>query len=568
MNRIRFILIAISLSVLTACSLAEISYTEIEKDKYINNATEALTVLNGIYRDMTADAMYGYYLSLYFTLPTDLAKVEGTQITNFRNVPSNAYTSTESSILGAWSALYSAIFDANDFLERLSGKIGTFAGADKALATLYIGEARALRALFYFELLRWYGHVALMTDTEQSNRHPSTFTQAAPEQVFQFIEADLKYAISVLPYTSDDSIRPDKKFRFSKGGALGLLAKVYATWAGYPVHDTSKWADCAATARTLVESGKHGLLPDFEQLWINSSNSVWDPSESLIEVSFYSPSITGNSLFDSSGRIGKWNGVIAANGAVSSGRVAGNWRVLPTFALNWKDRRMDKRWAVSIADYQYTADKGKYSVVTYTEDGVKKQGNLEMALAEGAAASLRQQCNNSLTPRKWDISAYVKEGNLITDADRSNTNWYILRYADVLLLYAEALNEVNQGPTAAAYEAVNMVRRRGFGLPVNQASSESDLEEGLDYVSFTHALRDERAYELSFEGQRRQDLTRWGIYYETIHETYLALADWHEAAPDYFICGQYTMKGKNELLPIPQRDMDLMPLFKQNPGWE
>ena len=568
MKIIKLAYTALALCLLSSCSLDEKSYTEIEKNKYMNNATEAQTVLNGIYRDLCSDSMYGYYLSLYFTIPTDLAKVEGSQITNFRNVPSNSYTSTESSVQDAWASLYSAIYDANDFLERLSGKIDNFSDADKPLAAIYLAEARALRALFYFELLRWYGHVALMKDTEQSKQHPSTFSQAEPEEVFRFIEADLKYAVSVLPYATEDNVRPDNKFRFSKGGALGLLAKVYATWAGFPVHDTSKWAECAAAARSLVESGKHGLLDDYEQLWVNSSNSVWDPKESLIEVSFYSPSITGDKTFDSSGRMGKWNGVIAANGALPSGRVAGNWRVVPTFAANWKDYARDKRWAVSIADYQYRAKEGKQSVITYMDGAVKKEGNLEMAVADGASSALRQQCNNNLTPRKWDIATYAKEENQITDADRSNTNWYILRYADVLLLYAEALNEVNQGPTSAAYKALNMVRRRGFGLPAASPSTLCDIEEGLDYQSFSKALRDERAYELAFEGQRRQDLTRWGIYYETIHNTYLGLADWHEAAPDYYVCGQYTIEGKNELLPIPQRDMDMMPKFKQNKGWE
>ncbi len=66
---------------------------------------------------------------------------------------------------------------------------------------------------------------------------------------------------------------------FLKAPALGLLTKVYATWAGYPVHDTSKWENAAKTAKILVESGKHHLLSDFEQLWKNTCNGVWDDEE-------------------------------------------------------------------------------------------------------------------------------------------------------------------------------------------------------------------------------------------------------------------------------------------------
>ena len=76
------------------------------------------------------------------------------------------------------------------------------------------------------------------------------------------------------------------------------MTKVYATWAGYPVHDTSKWENAAKTAKILVESGKHHLLSDFEQLWKNTCNGVWDDEESLIEVSFYAPTVTGVSAKD------------------------------------------------------------------------------------------------------------------------------------------------------------------------------------------------------------------------------------------------------------------------------
>lgn len=569
MKNIKYIIAAIVLVLASAaCSLDEKSYTEVEKNKYINNASEAESVLLGIYRDMTSDPMYGYHMSLYFTLPSDIAKVTGNEITNFRNVPGNAYTSTENEVQESWQALYSAIYDANDFLERISGRIDSFSDSDKKLGAVFIAEARALRALFYFELVRWYGHIALMTDTQQSSLHPSAFVQADPVDVYKFIEADLKYAVDNLPYASDDSYRKSNAFRISKGGALGLLAKVYATWAGYPLQDATKWAEAEKTAKLLIESGKHSLLPDFEELWRNSGNSIWNPNESLIEVSFYSPTITGNKKSDASGRIGKWNGVTAADGSIKAIRVAANWKVVPTFAASWKDHNNDKRWETSIADYQYSVGKGKNSVMTYTEAGVKKEGTLEMALPDDAPAEYRKAFNDKLTPAKWDIQKYVKDENMLVDANMSNTNWYILRYADILLLYAEAVNEVHNGPTAAAYEAVNMVRRRGYGLPVNEVSGKADLAEGMGYEDFQKTVRDERSYELAFEGHRRQDLIRWGIYYETIMKTYAALASWHEMAPDYYVCGQYTKKNKNELLPLPQRDLDLMTKFNQNQGWK
>ena len=79
------------------------------------------------------------------------------------------------------------------------------------------------------------------------------------------------------------------------------------------------------------------------------------------------------------------------------------------------------------------------------------------------------------------------------------------------------------------------------------------------------AIRKERAYELCFEGHRKQDLIRWGIYYDRVMETAQELVDWYSNAN--YAVSRYIIKGRHELLPIPQRDLDMMPKCKQNPGW-
>ncbi len=528
---------------------------EIEKSKYMKTPAEAESVLLGVYHNLTKDHMYGYHLSLYFTLGTDEAKVEGSSLNSWRALPNNSYSPTEAQVQQTWASLYNAIYDANDFIEGLSVAAQNFeTDQEKNMAAIFMAEARTLRAQFYFELVRWYGNIVLMKTTEQSLQHPSTFVQSAPEDVYEFIEQDLKYAIEVLPYASDDTYRANNAFRISKGAALGLLAKVYATWAGYPVRDESKWEMAASTAKVLVESGKHGLLEDFEDLWRNSCNSQWDPKESLMEVSFYAPVSTGN---DPVGRIGKWNGTTAGDGTGDYIRIAANWKVLPSFLVNWKDNESDLRWGVSFADYKYTADKGKV--------GLKEGSTFRDAMAADAKPDLKKVYNNALTPAKWDLNKYAKTH--FADANYSNVNWYLLRYSDVLLLYAEALNEWHKSPTTEAYAAVNMVRRRGFGLPVNEANSACDLATGLSYEAFQKAVQDERAYELCFEGHRRQDLVRWGQYYDAIMNTALELNKWHEAASSVYLISEYTVKGKHELLPIPQRDLDLMTQCSQNPNW-
>lgn len=562
MKKIIYYIFALSTIVcsFSSCSLDEETYSEVDKSKFMNNAAEAEVVLGGVYRNMVDDGMYGYHLSLLFTLSTDIAQCEGNNNTSFREIPTNSFTPSNASVQKTWSVLYNGIYNANDFIETLTAKAQNFSYQDKILANMYIAEARALRGLYYFELVRWFGNIVLMTNTEQSKQHPSTFVQSDPKDVYEFIEKDLLFAAENLPYAIDDTNRKDNSFRISRGAALGLLTKVYATWAA---KDESKWEKAATTAKTLIESGKHGLLNDYEQLWKNTCNGIWDPKESLIEVSFYAPTVTGTASEDPCGRIGKWNGVQTTEIAGSRGRNAGNVKVVHTFVRDWREKNGDLRCELSVANYKYNHNIAPGKVLWTIDD---KNPNFEKAEEDEADPEKGQGKKQNYTPAKWDIVKYVDSSNALLNNDKSNVNWYILRYADVLLLYAEALNEWKKSPTQDAYEAINMVRRRGYGQPINNASKIADLP-AMSYTEFRQAVRDERAYELAFEGHRRQDLVRWGIYYETIVQTAQNLVNWYSNAN--YPARQYTKKGKHELFPIPLRDYDLMkPNCKQNPGWD
>ena len=535
---------ALGLMFAASCSdlLEEESYVEVGKNNYVNNAEEAETVLMGIYKDLANEYMYSYHLSLLFTISSDIAQCEGSATTSFREIPTNSHNPSTSQIMQTWQKLYASIYEANDLIETVSSRMDSWSAANRELATIYLGEAHALRALFYFELVRWYGNIVLITSTEQSSLPATEYVQADPKDVYAFIESDLKYAAEVLPWAVDDTKRSSNAYRMSKGAALGLLAKVYCTWAGYPVRDESKWAEAAKVARQVIESGKHRLIPDYKTVWSNTCNGIWDAGESLIEVSFYSP--TSLDSDQTAGRIGKWNGVVADAVEGQRGRNAANWKVVYTFTREWETHN-DPRMALSIADYKYDSSKGD-GPVTYistvtnpTEDNLNKQRQL-------------------YTPAKWDTEKYVNSANYMVNNDKSCINWYILRYSDVLLLFAEALNE-SGGSIVDAVDAVNAVRRRGFG------DSDHDLSYGLSREALREAIRKERAYELCFEGHRKQDLIRWGIYYQTIRNTAQELVNWFSNAN--YTVGRFTIEGRHELLPIPQRELDLMTQCKQNPGW-
>lgn len=559
---------AFAFLVMTAVSCSfvqEKSYTKVGMDEYITSPETAEPVLYGIYKVMTSPYLYGEYLSMLYDLPNDEAKVRGNSIQGLRTEASNAATTTSTFYQNTWQQLYVGVYRANSFLEQMDEALPSFSEVEKAEGLIQIAEAKCLRALFYFELVRWFGNIPLMKTTAQSEIHPSKLVQAAPEDVYAFIEQDLTEAAAVLPYAVDDNVRSSNAFRFSKGAALGLLARVYVTWAGYPICDTSKWQKAADTAAEVVNSGKHSLLPEFVTLWKNTANNVWAPEESLIEVSFY----TNSGSQTTTGMVGKFNGVYAPTGSIRSNYAGGYVTPQPSFIWYWENRDEDLRCHISYADYYYKSGVGRIPLTTAVIDDHTVDVTYEMAMDNtypGWNTNWRRVFVDYTFPAKWDTEVYTSDDFIFENVNYSNTNWYIMRYADLLLLYAEALNEVNGGPTAEAYDAVNQVRRRGYGYEVTY-DSPIDLFS-LDQDEFRTAIRKERSYELAFEGQRKQDLIRWGIYYETIVETFNKSSEWHENYPLYCPYIEYTRKGKSEILPIPQREMDLCTKFIQNDGWK
>lgn len=624
-----------------SCNLDEQFYTYLDADTYIQDAASARKVLYGLYRNLCSQDLYGDRLSIKYDLPTDISRVDGTSLTNNRDFCCNAHMPTNSWVQNTWKALYDNIYDCSDFIERATPALENMDEANRKITEVYIAEARVIRALMYFELVRNWKNITLVKTTKDAAAHASTFKQDNPVDIYKYIETELSESADVLPWSTMDTVRPTTDHMVSKASALGLLARVYTTWAGYPLQDQSKWEKAKAACEEIITSGRHDLLEDYEQLWDNVCNSKWDPTESLMEVSFYSPSISSNSASNCSGMIGKWNGVHVKTNTTPIVRVDARYRVVSVFAAKWPDPQNDRRVALSVADYHYEGtdslglnhEHSEYYVESNVP-GVKKvyktRGGttpitLETVSSPLATTSKKDAFREGFYVAKYDLTKYVDPSRHLSDGNYSNANWYILRYADVLLMYAEAINEMS-GPTQEAYDAINMVRRRAYGLykavekneeelpedgeteggegaeggttevPDSGATggegnveggygegvegeedqpvepevdySVADLPSGLDQEAFRQAVRKERAYELCFEGNRKQDLIRWGIYASSIKDTDLALRKWNpECPPTYYLPVKYTEEGKHELQPIPQRELDLMPLYNQNPNW-
>ena len=130
---------------------------------------------------------------------------------------------------------------------------------------------------------------------------------------------------------------------------------------------------------------------------------------------------------------------------------------------------------------------------------------------------------------------------------------------------AEAENEMNEGPNAEAYNAVNMVRRRGFGKPLGVVDATVDLAAGMNKQMFLAALQQERAWELCFEGMRKADLIRWNMLGSSLRATEKALKTYRSNYP--YQAGTNFVDNKFELFPIPQSEFEVNPNLKQNPNY-
>ncbi len=365
---------------------------------------------------------------------------------------------------------------------------------DPALKARVLGEAKFLRGLYYFILVRYFGDVPLIL-TPQSPGSSDLFPKRTPKaQIYTQVIQDLTEAMNQLPsastYTGADIGRA------SKGAATGLLAKVLLTLEMY-----QKAADLCG----LVSKMGYALNADYTD---NFNPLKKNTVESLFEVQYSGATTYGffNDLNQAS-----WASTFTGP-RNQTGFVAG--------AYGW-----DLPTQEFVNSYE-TGDKRKDQTVLYP----------------GCPSFNGNNYNASYSLTGFNLRKFLVP---ITISPASNTNpedFPVLRYADILLMQAEALNELGQ--TSVAETSLNLVRNRS-GLP--------NIAQGLSKDDFRIALLHERRMELAFEGQRWFDLVR-------VNNGQYGLDFLHSI-------GKVNAVSKNLLLPIPQQETDANPNLTQNPGY-
>ena len=514
----KYIYFLAALGLTTSCvDLDQDPISSIDVNSFYSTNEEVETAVNGIYQIFTHGGFYGLYNNhtVYFDdLSTEYMKAgANTNSAHIREIGNCAVQPNNQFVIDSWEWSYTGINRANIVIDKVQN--GPFTDEEK---NRWQGEAKILRAINYFNLVRWYGDVPLVL-------HDGDGEGQARDNV------DVVYA-QIVKDLEDGTLLPEvfagsTEGRATRYTALGILSKVYLTWAqtASPLGEgnaAANYAKAIAYADQIIDSKKFALEEHFLDNWaVNNKNG----KESLFQVQHNRDNVSGHCTF-AMGFSNSEPVLILQNGIKKED---GSSFVYPAYErIDARDQRKDGSFAKSLP-----------LPGTYEEDGTQSRFNFNVPL----------------------FRKYIDTINYTLTAPNSpgySTNSTYLRYAEILLIKAEAENELN-GPTATALEYINQVRRRAYShFPVTQASADDYTSAQLpDKEHFRWALQRERFNEFVAEGQHWFDLVRWRILIKTVRE-----------GGDVSGSLKATNVGyKNYLFPLPQPQLTLNKNLKQNWGY-
>lgn len=481
---------------------------------YYSTEEELNTALAGVYSALAQDGTYSRNLVMEFAHGSD----EGFYKRNDVNINAMVYNHDASyaALNNCWRQLYDGINRANLLLQSIDKPL-----MDKEKRGVIKGEALFLRSLMYYHLVDKWGDVPLLLKPI-ANAEQIDNPRASSKVIFEQITKDLDEAETLVNKISDIGFSG----RVSKTAVAGILARIYLKWAGYPLLDQSKYAEARTWALKVVESGEHQLAADYKQIFINQSKDIYDIKENIFEIEFFGNNFEANktgSRFTVHFAIRNTNDLIGY-GYATVGATA-------TLYRKYNDPN-DVRRDWTIAPYSF-------------------QGNNTDIKVNKTATDLYTR----------DIGKWRREYEVVRPfgKDWGPVNFPVLRYADVLLMLAEAENEVS-GP-AEASKYLNLVRARAGAFEYK------GVNEITDPGVFRQVIKDERARELAFEGLRKSDLIRWGNFVQVMKETGSDITANAPSNIKYAAKGYNNVAQRHVLLPIPTTEVSLNRAMTQNPGW-
>ena len=484
-----------------------------------NNEGEISTALNGVYAQILSGSTFGNNLYKDFQLNSDVDFSTNTSETASGNKPARFDTRSDAgNINSLWNALYTGVETANEFIFNLknsklyeekmkteiadgenTGGVVTEEVPNVTKLTQMMGEAKVMRAMFYHELLSYWGDIpfTFKATYETNNLYPEVTDR---QVVSDSLIADLRHAAEWMQSDKDATL--DAPERISKEAAYAMIARLALQAGGYSLnHDANDVNGYKMTrpsnykeyyqiardyAKKVIDAGGHSLNKSFRDVFVDECNHIVNKGDDAIfEIPFGK---------DNSGAWGYAQGPKSdvdannetdfSNGAWGS--TSGNVRTTRFYRHMFKegDTRRD------------------YVCGTW---GYSNQGL--------PAINFSYTMYNNKWSKLWNTVGLGK-----SSTGNTGINFAYIRYADVLLMFAEADNEVNGAPTQEAIDAVNQVRRRAYnGVNYELTSAQTATKE-----DFLKAVLDERKFEFAGENMRWKDLVRNNLYSEQIFYTFLA----------------------------------------------
>ena len=597
MNKFNILIAMLVCLNICGCSdfLEEDPKGKLTTDNFYNSESDARQAINGVYRRLSDSWVTGYNIK---QIPNDLLKRaswdEASGLSNFTYGSENTY------IAGMWQNHYAVIKDCNSVIDNVTANKEKINNWER-----YVGQAHGIRAFLYFDLVRWFGDVPLvLTDTKSLDG--LEVTRTPQKEVFRQIIEDFEYCIS---HTMDkgDTSKGYQYGRLTKDACHGFLAKVYLWLGSVAQRDGKEILGNAADnfekslehSSAVIQGGRYKLVDYYPDVF-NAKTRDKAPDEVLWCVQ----GLTGDDT-------GTWTGMMF--GIRGNQNLGGSWD------------------NISSSDYHRMMYEPSDSIrrlwncprMTIQDDGTLWGWDYKMYWDTRGDQKLSEATENN-NWLQWSIGKF-RRYPLADPSSYNYTNFGmdepLLRYADVLLMYAEAYNEVNHGPgdyrpssgmdmsgisIQSAYDAVNLVRKRSRianegimhqdVLPrklITDYATEVDecvpdwkpgahgyIYDGVrtaweynrygdDYTAFRTEILNERARELVAESTDRWcDLVRRGILVKQMqawrqYNPFISNTEREITTPG----APENIQSRNMLLPVPLSEIDVNKNLTQNPGY-
>ena len=597
MNKFNILIAMLVCLNICGCSdfLEEDPKGKLTTDNFYNSESDARQAINGVYRRLSDSWVTGYNIK---QIPNDLLKRaswdEASGLSNFTYGSENTY------IAGMWQNHYAVIKDCNSVIDNVTTNKEKINNWER-----YVGQAHGIRAFLYFDLVRWFGDVPLvLTDTKSLDG--LEVTRTPQKEVFRQIIEDFEYCIS---HTMDkgDTSKGYQYGRLTKDACHGFLAKVYLWLGSVAQRDGKEILGNAADnfekslehSSAVIQGGRYKLVDYYPDVF-NAKTRDKAPDEVLWCVQ----GLTGDDT-------GTWTGMMF--GIRGNQSLGGSWD------------------NISSSDYHRMMYEPSDSIrrlwncprMTIQDDGTLWGWDYKMYWDTRGDQKLSEATENN-NWLQWSIGKF-RRYPLADPSSYNYTNFGmdepLLRYADVLLMYAEAYNEVNHGPgdyrpssgmdmsgisIQSAYDAVNLVRKRSRianegimhqdVLPrklITDYATEVDecvpdwkpgaygyIYDGVrtaweynrygdDYTAFRTEILNERARELVAESTDRWcDLVRRGILVKQMqawrqYNPFISNTEREITTPG----APENIQSRNMLLPVPLSEIDVNKNLTQNPGY-